>query len=151
MFRSLKKLLGEHEQQACAHAEPPPSLASAAQAEQYVTTSVLGQTLVATIVEPDLTAEKVAELSHWLRTVMACHPTAKNLVIDLEHVDYLDSSCLNLFVTLLQHVKQAGGAIAIAAAASRVEVLFKLTRLDKVFMIKREVIDAIDAVERIAA
>ncbi len=119
--------------------------------QNLVTTSTLGRTLVATIVDPDLTAPKVADLSEQLRRVMEATPGISNLVLDLQNVEYLDSACLNFFVDMLNKVKRGGGKVGIAALAQRVEVLFKLTRLDLVFSIRRTVIEAIDAVERQAA
>jgi anti-sigma B factor antagonist len=116
--------------------------------DRMLKTETLGQTLVATIIEPDLTAPKVADLSDQLRLIMSERTGTRHLVLDLQNVEYLDSSCLNFFVELLTRVKHNGGRIGVAAVAQRVEVLFKLTRLDLVFSIRRTVFEAIEAVER---
>ncbi|MBX3357857.1 MAG: STAS domain-containing protein [Phycisphaeraceae bacterium] len=114
------------------------------------TFDLLGPTAVVTIMERHLTAPAVAELLHDLRDLLAHHPGVHNLVLDLQNVDYLDSACLNMLITLLQAVKAAGGRIAIASAQRSIEVLFKLTRLDKVFPIQRDVLHAIHLVEQAA-
>ena len=68
---------------------------------------------------------------------------------NMGNIEYLDSAGLNTFVDLLTVVKQTGGRIGVAAATQQVEVLFKLTRLELVFAIRRTVIDAIDAIEKV--
>ncbi len=116
--------------------------------KSLVSIDSLGRTVVATIVDGDLTADKVADLSHELKSILERHPETRNLVLDLQNVEYMDSTCLNMFVELLRTVQQSGGCIALASAVQHVEVLFKLTRLDQLFPIKRSVMDAIAAVER---
>lgn len=115
---------------------------------QLVTVDHLGRTLVATVVESELTAPTVACLASDLRALLAQNRSIRNLVLDLQNVEYLDSSCLNMLVELLGFVRRQGGGVAIASAAHRIEVLFKLTRLDKVFPIRKNVLAAVDAVER---
>jgi anti-anti-sigma factor len=117
-------------------------------ARALVSVDSLGRTVVATIIDGDLTADKVADLSHELKLILQRHPETRNLVLDLQNVEYMDSTCLNMFVELLRAVQVAGGSIALASAVQHVEVLFKLTRLDQLFPIKRSVMDAIAAVER---
>jgi anti-anti-sigma factor len=119
-----------------------------AAARTLVSIDSLGRTVVATIVDGDLTADKVADLSHELKLILERHPETRNLVLDLQNVEYMDSTCLNMFVELLRTVQETGGSIALASAVQHVEVLFKLTRLDQLFPIKRSVMDAIAAVER---
>ena len=119
--------------------------------ESLVSLDSLGETVVATIVDGDLTADKIASLAYELQQIMQSNRDARNLVLDLQNVEYMDSTCLNMFVELLRTVQQAGGGIALASAVQHVEVLFKLTRLDQLFPIKRSVMDAIAAVEREAA
>ena len=50
-------------------------------------------------------------------------------------------------VELLATVKSRHGRIGIAAATQHVEVLFKLTRLELVFTIRRTVLEVVDAIE----
>lgn len=57
----------------------------------------------------------------------------KRLVVDLERTEYMDSTGLGTLVGLLKRLKESGGAIAIAAAQSRVERLFVITGLDRIF------------------
>lgn len=149
MLRNLRKLLGvENEQDAPA---PEPSRANAGTATSrsgLLTHTVLGQTLVVTVVKPELNAFMAAEINHEIRSIFDAAHGVRNIVLDLENIEYLDSAGLNTFVDLLGAVKARQGRIAIAAATQQVEVLFKLTRLELVFSIRRTVIEAVDALER---
>lgn len=155
MLRNLRKLFGADESGA-PDAGPAPmmpipgSQAGAGQmfSQHLVTSSQLGQTLVVTVVEPELNSFKAADVNHEIRRLMAENPQARNLVIDMGNIEYLDSAGLNAFVDLLTVVHKTGGKIGVAAATQQVEVLFKLTRLELVFTIRRTVIEAIDAIEK---
>lgn len=129
----------------------PPGIPVPPVPDLLVTVECLGQTLVATVIEPDLTGPRVAELSHQIRVAVAKRGPGKNLVVDLQNVEHLDSTCLGLLVELLSAVQSRGGRIAVVSAAHRVEALFKLTRLDKVFPIQRDVLMAVRLVESQAA
>ncbi|MBX3386999.1 MAG: STAS domain-containing protein [Phycisphaeraceae bacterium] len=113
-----------------------------------VSPSVVGQTLVVTIIDPDLNAFKAADVNHAIREVFESERGVRNLVIDMENIKFLDSAGLNTFVDLVSMVRQRQGKIAVAAAGQQVEVLFKLTRLELIFKIRRTTLEALDAVER---
>lgn len=115
----------------------------------------LGVTLVATpttaaLSGPDA-ARLAAELCHKIHEA-AFDPKGpgaiKHVVMDLQNVQYMDSMCVGVLVELLTTLKEAGGRIALVNASSNVEYLFKLTRLDRVFPICRDVMKAIEVVER---
>lgn len=152
MLRNLRKLFGTGES-----SPQPPAAQGFADApggdgqvydQHLVTCSQLGQTLVVTVVEPELNSFKAADVNCEIRRLMAANAQARNLVIDMGNIEYLDSAGLNAFVDLLTVVRQTGGRIGVAAATQQVEVLFKLTRLELVFTIRRTVIEAIDAIEK---
>jgi anti-sigma B factor antagonist len=116
----------------------------------------LGQTLVATPTASTLSGPDAAELASDLcaRIHEAYHSPEgdrsgiRHVVMDLQNVQYMDSMCVGVLVELLTTLKEAGGRIALVNASSNVEYLFKLTRLDRVFPICRDVMKAIEAVER---
>ncbi|MDD7363531.1 MAG: STAS domain-containing protein [Peptoniphilus sp.] len=62
----------------------------------------------------------------------------KNILIDAEDLNYLDSTGLGGFIYLMNAVKQNGHAISLAHLQPNVEKLFTITKLDKVFDIKGE-------------
>jgi anti-anti-sigma factor len=103
-----------------------------------------------TILDHDLTADRVSDLSLQIRTYLSNHATVRNLVLDLQNVDYLDSCCLNMLIVLLKTVREGGGKIALASAQRSIAVLFKLTRLDSLFPVHRDVLSAIAHVDAAA-
>ena len=151
MLRNLRKLFDSHagikfvDPDAARSQQPS---APTSQSPHLVTCSTLGQTLVVTVVDPELNSFKAAEVNHEIRRLMSSTANVRNLVIDMGNIEFLDSAGLNTFVDLLSVVRQTGGRIAVAAATQQVEVLFKLTRLELVFTIRRTVIEAIDAIEK---
>lgn len=148
MLRNLRKIFGTEDQPPSAAMVPPPGGEPNPDAQHMVTCSVLGQTLVVTVVDPELNAFKAADVNHEIRRLMSETAGVRHLVVDMGNIEFLDSAGLNAFVDLLSVVKKTGGRIAIAAATQQVEVLFKLTRLELVFTIRRTVIEAIDAIEK---
>lgn len=124
----------------------------------------LGQTLVGTPTVATLTGPDAGELAAELceqiyskgrgQTDAATDGEAapaggvRHIVLDLQNVQYMDSMCVGVLVELLTTLKEAGGRIALVNASANVEYLFKLTRLDRVFPICRDVMKAIEAVER---
>ncbi len=151
MLRNLRKLLGVDSSDTDVGALEPtrPVAGVATSSSGLVTHAILGQTLVITVIPPDLNAFMANEINLELRGLMEKSPGVRNLVLDLENIEYLDSAGLNAFVDLLSIVRERHGRIAIAAATQQVEVLFKLTRLELVFSIRRTVIEAVDAIERV--
>lgn len=135
--------------------EPPPL-----KAQSLATYDRLGQTMVGTPLVQSLTGADAAALATELcdRIYLACHETdeksgdakagVRHVVLDLQNVQYMDSMCVGVLVELLTMLKEAGGNIALVNASGNIEYLFKLTRLDRVFPICRDVMKAIDVVER---
>lgn len=115
----------------------------------------LGQTLVATPVVAALSGPDAArlagELCQQIEAAAAASQSSggiRHVVLDLQNVQYMDSMCVGVLVELLTSLKELGGRIALVNAATSVEYLFKLTRLDRVFPICRDVLKAIEIVER---
>ena len=116
----------------------------------------LGQTLVATPTAATLSGPEAGALASDLceQIHKAYHDPEtdrsgiRHVVMDLQNVQYMDSMCVGVLVELLTTLKEAGGRIALVNASTNVEYLFKLTRLDRVFPICRDVMKAIEAVER---
>jgi ABC-type transporter Mla MlaB component len=121
----------------------------------------LGQTLVATLTVGALSghdaADLVADVCTRLRgdtpegkadTGGGPVGAARHVVLDLQNVQYMDSTCVGTLVELLGKLRENGGRIALVNAAHNVEYLFTLTRLDRVFPLCRDVMKAIGVVER---
>lgn len=124
--------------------------------DKLATYDRLGQTLVATPTISTLSGPDAGELASELceQIYAKGEPEpgmasgVRHVVLDLHNVNYMDSMCVGVLVELLTTLKDAGGRIALVNASTNVEYLFKLTRLDRVFPICRDVMKAIEAVER---
>jgi anti-sigma B factor antagonist len=55
------------------------------------------------------------------------------LVINLQAVDFIDSTALSTLVQALKHARQRDGDIRLFGLRQPVRIIFELTRLDKVF------------------
>lgn len=148
MLKNLRKLFGV-ENEAPQSEAPMVRRTSARMLYDHplVMHSIIGETLVITVVERELNVTSAADVCYEIKELYAHEAAVKHIVIDLENIKFVDSAGLNSMVDLLGVVKKRDGRIGIAAATSHVEVLFKLTRLELVFTIRRTVIDAIDAIE----
>ena len=108
---------------------------------------MMGQTAVATFTVTELSqetgAEQLADLLLQLAETGAMH-----FVLDVQSVQYMDTTCLGVLVQALNKMAANGGRIALANPNHSVHYIFRLTRLDRVFMICSNVMAALDAVER---
>lgn len=125
---------------ACAVVEPQT-------AEPLATLELLGKTAIATVTVSELTGATAARLVNDLLDEFA-QARVRHFVFDLQNVTYMDSACIGVMVELLTRIQTAGGRIALVNAGQSVSYLFKLTRLDRLFPICRDVMQAIAAVER---
>lgn len=68
-----------------------------------------------------------------------------HLIVDVEHVDFLDSTGLGVLVGALKRVRSAGGSLDIVCTHERIIKIFEITGLDKVFGLYGSVSEAISA------
>jgi anti-sigma B factor antagonist len=107
----------------------------------------MGDTIVATLTELELCGDAgAARLDDLLDTLHQSGCT--NFILDLLNVRLIDSCCLGTMVATANRLAAAGGRIALVNPAHSVEQLFRLTRLDRVFTIHKDVMSALQALER---
>jgi anti-sigma B factor antagonist len=107
---------------------------------------LVGRVAVATLTCTELTMDDGAEsLASLLDDLARCG--AKHFVLDIQNVQYMDTTCLGCLVAALNMMSSTGGKIALANPHNSVQYVFRLTRLDRVFPICRDVPAAIEAVE----
>lgn len=128
-------------------APAPPEAESAPASEPLATLEVLNHTAIATITVGELTGSTAHRLIEDLLSEFAEAPV-RHFVFDLQNVTYMDSACIGALVEMLTRLQGAGGRIALVNAGQSVSYLFKLTRLDRLFPICKDVMQAIAAVER---
>ncbi len=67
------------------------------------------------------------------------------IVVDLEAVDFLDSTGLGVLVGALKRVRAAGGALQLVSTQARINKVFEVTGLAKVFSIHENLDKAVAA------
>ncbi|CAN5437444.1 anti-sigma factor antagonist BldG [soil metagenome] len=65
------------------------------------------------------------------------------IVVDLERVDFLDSTGLGVLVGALKRVRANGGELALVCTSSRIRKVFEVTGLTKVFSLYDTVDEAV--------
>ncbi len=112
----------------------------------------LGETAVVTLTVQALSGDETAlALRELLTTVY--QQGNKHFILDLQNVSAMDSVCVGVLVEMLTQMQQTrgGGRIALVNADRNVTYLFRITRLDRVFPICRDVMTALTAVEHASA
>src|SRR5436305_13594308 len=66
-----------------------------------------------------------------------------NLVIDMEKVDFLDSTGLGVLVEGLKRVKTRGGVLSIVVTQDKIIKIFEITGLNKAFSLYSSLDDAL--------
>ena len=76
---------------------------------------------------------------------------ASHYVLDLQNVRFMDSAAVGKLVEAMNALSRSGGRIALVNPGQGVAYMFKLTRLDRIFPMCRDVMSALNIVERGAA
>jgi anti-sigma B factor antagonist len=120
-----------------------------AQNEPLATLEVLGATAVATVTVSELTGAIATRLVADLLDELS-RTDVQHYVFDLQNVTAMDSTCIGALVEMLTQIQRSGGRIALVNADHNVACLFRLTRLDRLFPMCKDVMAAIEAVERLS-
>jgi anti-sigma B factor antagonist len=80
-----------------------------------------------------------------LKSCIAGFPDGQSIVVDLEHVDFLDSSGLGALVGLARKKKTSNAVIKLARMNERVKKVFEITQADTLFDIYDDVSAAAEA------
>jgi anti-sigma B factor antagonist len=70
---------------------------------------------------------------------------AKDLVIDMSEVTYMDSSGFGTLLGATKRLRPDGGSIGLAACSEAIERMLRITRLDTIFGVFSRVDEAVDA------
>jgi len=88
-------------------------------------------------------AYEVPKLTEWFDG----KPDAKNVVVNLAGVTFIDSSGLATLVKMLKRCRQNNGELGLSNLQQAVLIIMELTRLDKAFDIYDTEAEAIQAIE----
>ena len=83
--------------------------------------------------------ERQNEWFSWLKE----HEEVSHIVVDLQDVDFVDSSGLGLLIALLKRAAQRDGDVKLAGLQKNVRMVFEITRTYKVFDIYDSVEEAL--------
>lgn len=92
----------------------------------------IGGTLVARVQDARIDAAIAIRFKDRMREVLS--DPAPRVVLDLSHVDFLDSSGLGAVVAVMK-MAGPGRSLELAGLTPTVEKVFRLTRMDRVFTI----------------
>ena len=67
------------------------------------------------------------------------------VLVDLEHVGYIDSSGMGALVAALKHARAAGGDLRLCALQDDVRAIFEMTRLIKALTVHTTRVEALGA------
>ena len=69
----------------------------------------------------------------------------KHILLNFEGVEFLSSAALNKLILIDKKVKQAGGNLRLCSLREEIKEVFTITRLDRVFDIRKTESDALKA------
>lgn len=78
-------------------------------------------------------AHEVLPVTAWLQA--QTESGHAQLIVNLEGVNFIDSTALSILVRGLKHCRESGGDLRLCCLQQPVRVIFELTRLDKAFSI----------------
>jgi len=90
-------------------------------------------TQVTLSVRGEIEVYSLPEFSRHVEALLGGPPT---VVLDLEGLDYIDSSGLGFLVTLHERMERQGQRLILANLRSHVTRVFKITRLDQILDIR---------------
>jgi anti-sigma B factor antagonist len=102
----------------------------------------IGSTIVLEVLETRLGADKVEAFKNAVGRHLAAGPVS--IVLDLSKVEFIDSSGLGAILSVLKRMPK-GCELILCATTDPVTSMFKLTRLDRVFTMKKTVDEAVSA------
>ncbi len=75
---------------------------------------------------------------------------AANLVMDLTEVQFIDSTTLGVLIGAYNRLRPTGGRLAVACPQEKLLNVFRVTGLDRVFLVRDTVEEAAAGLERTA-
>lgn len=88
-------------------------------------------------------AHVAPRVAHWLQEAWAKRPA--RVIVNLEGVNFADSTALATLVQGMKHCRENGGDLYLCCLDQPVRIIFELTRLDRAFSIFASEQEAVDA------
>ena len=106
----------------------------------------VGAVLVVTPQEDRLDASVAGTFKGFMVDVI--NQGGQKVVLNLERVDFVDSSGLTAIVSTLKSLALAGGEMVVCGIKNNVAALLKLTRLDKIFKVFDDINQACQTLDK---
>jgi anti-sigma B factor antagonist len=101
---------------------------------------IKGEVLIVTIPGRTIDAANASEFKSAMTPLLAAD---SKLVVDLEHLDFVDSTGLGALVSCLRKIHVVSGEIKLCGLTKPVRSLFELVRMHRVFEIFNDVDEAV--------
>ena len=111
---------------------------------------VVDGVLVTTVLQPRLVGQDAADLVETVLAEVDHDGLVTNVIVDLENIEFMDSTALGMLVFLNNRLQIIEGRMVIVNAAATLEQMFKITQLDKMLPVCRDVMKAVSIVNRAA-
>jgi anti-anti-sigma factor len=102
-----------------------------------------GDTLVITPHTPELTYKNSKQFLDKSKNAIDLDRRLR-IILNLEHIDIIDSMSLGTLMALLKHVRKFGNDMVVANLSDPIKELFKLLNFNTVFLCFKSVQDALD-------
>lgn len=107
--------------------------------------------LVATALQARLVGMDSADLVETILAEVDSNGEVSNVIVDLENIEFMDSTSLGMLVFLNNRLQIIEGRLVIVNAAATLEQMFKITQLDRMLPVCRDVMKAVAILNRAQA
>ena len=112
---------------------------------------VIDGILVATALQARLVGMESADLIETILAQVDADGQVNNVIVDLENIEFMDSTSLGMLVFLNNRLQIIEGRLVIVNAAATLEQMFKITQLDRMLPVCRDVMKAVAILNRAQA
>ena len=115
--------------------------------EPQIVTKNMGNGIVITLLTPQLLED--AEIASLEQSILKTIQQANivNFVLNFENVNFLSSAVLRVLIKVNTAVSEKSGKLRLCCIDPKIQEVFKITRLNKVFDIRKDVDDAIESIK----
>ena len=104
--------------------------------------------LVATALQARLIGMDSADLVETILAEVDSNGEVSNVIVDLENIEFMDSTSLGMLVFLNNRLQIIEGRLVVVNAAATLEQMFKITQLDRMLPVCRDVMKAVAILNR---
>lgn len=112
---------------------------------ERITVKVVSTVVVATFTDEKIVdSGNIEELGNEMFSLVT-EDRHKHVLLNFENVEFMSSAALNKLITMDKKVKEVGGILRLCSLKAEILEIFKITRLDRVFDIRKTEAEALKA------